>query len=155
MLNGTVPGSREVLEWARTSKEKIHVTLISENRADDKATCIRMHNELYGLLMRFCESRAAVVIRAIDPREDLEGWRRLWSEIGQRDEQTAHDEWRSVTNPKPVAKISHMNNFINLWEVHMSNVKEIDPTEYTIGPQQRYDTLLNVMPASLREQVES
>ena len=115
----------------------------------------RLNQDIYTLMMNKMSGRADGALRAIDSRQGLEAWRMIWTFIGKRDRQSLREEYRKITNPAVLKKLSDVAFFIQLWENRMSEIAAVDRAEYSVGPQQRMSILKEIPPPDLRSWIDS
>ena len=153
LLDSTVGGALEALEWAEAQVEDIDLALI-ETEPAMKTVLLRLNKELYALLMIKCSGTSATSLRSVNFRKGLEAWRRLWTELGRRDNESLREEYRLLTNPsKSIPKASNIAEFLDAWETAVSELENINRQEYRVTDQHKYDIILDILPNDIKNLV--
>ena len=153
LLDSTVGGALEALEWAEAQVEDIDLALI-ETEPAMKTVLLRLNKELYALLMIKCSGTSATSLRSVNFRKGLEAWRRLWTELERRDNESLREEYRLLTNPsKSIPKASNIAELLDAWETAVSELENINRQEYRVTDQHKYDIILDILPNDIKNLV--
>ena len=116
---------------------------------------MKINSEWYRLITTKVTGRADGIIRPVDPRSGLEAWRKLWAHIGCRDIESVQEEYLRLQEPKPISKESLINDFLRKWELRLQEIYNIDPHEYIVTNQQKFNILMKVLPSEIKTWVDN